>query len=112
MIQHGDCPSGKIFRAAGGKAGRKLQHQVCAAGEGGFGAGILVHQRRIPPLHEITAHYHNDIVGLREKAGLSQMICMTKVKRVVFCNNSTHFHDSTLSFLLIVSQFPGWQPAG
>ena len=107
-VEQGDRAGCKVFCAAERIVHGQLQHQIRAAVQGGLRTRVLIHQGRRAALDEITAHHNDTVIGSGQFLCPGDMIGMTVVKGIVFCNDSDCFHAwLTFFFSAIIAYSPG-----
>ena len=88
-MQQRDRAARKAFGGAERRRERQLEHEVCAASDRRFCAGVLVEHGEVAALHEISAHRADDYCVLSKHfARPLNMKPVPAVKRVVFCNDA------------------------
>ena len=88
-VQQRDRAARKTFGGAERRRERQLEHEVRAAPDRRFCAGVLVEHGEVAALHEISAHRADDYRVLSEHfARPLDMKPVPAVKRVVFCDNA------------------------
>ena len=99
LVQKKDAAPGEILGTpAGGKEGN-LQDQIRPRTQDLLSADIFVIQSRLSPLHVITAHSNDNIIGLCQSSRFLQNICMPLVKGITFHDDTGYFHMLFCSFL-------------
>ena len=88
-VQQRDRAARKAFGGAERRRERQLEHEVRAASDRRFCAGVLVEHGEVAALHEISAHRADDYCVLSKHfARPLNMKPVPAVKRVVFCNDA------------------------
>ena len=88
-VQQRDRAARKAFGGAERRRERQLEHEVRAAPDRRFCAGVLVEHGEVAALHEISAHHADDDgVSAETFARAADMKHMAAVKRIVFRDNA------------------------
>ena len=88
-VQQRDRAARKAFGGAERRRERQLEHEVRAAPDRRFCAGVLVEHGEVAALHEISAHHADDDgVSAETFARAADVKHMAAVKRIVFRDNA------------------------
>ena len=87
-----DAALRKKFGAAQREGAGQLEHEVGTAADGEGSTLPFAENRRLTALHEAAAHSDDDRM-LRELFCLPDMILMTIMKGIIFCDNACSLHN-------------------
>ena len=92
VFEYTDSATGKKLGGSSGKDRWKLKHQVGTAQKRHTCALVFVDDGRLTSLHEITAHYYDDIISRCLPFNLLQLIFVPIVEWIVFGNHTCNLH--------------------
>ena len=98
-VQQGNTSHCEGFCTCGRDRHRHFKYKVSAAPQSHFCACMFGDESRGAALHIISAHGNNHVVCFQLFFCIPDLIFMSFVKRIIFCNNSCCFHKFTQMLL-------------
>ena len=98
-VQKAYAACGKALRTGSGNLDGKFQDEIGTAKKSHLCPEMFWHESRSSSLYKIPACGDDYIISTKSFLGITDLIFMPPVKRIVFCNNSNNFHIKNLPFL-------------